>query len=268
MLKKSIIFILILLTTTLVLSSVVMAGTGGVSINGNDRNKGLVQVSYLGNASEKIKVMISKGETKYYYPLKPDGVLVGFPLQMGDGYYKVSVLKNVGGSKYASLKSTTVNVKMEDPNSVYLNSIQTISWTPESEAVKKNLELIGLETDYSKRIALSYGFTVENVRYDYEKVKTLTSDYTPDPDSTLKVLKGICYDYSSLFAAMKRSEGIPVKLVKGYAKGLEGYHAWNEVFIDGKWVVVDTTFDAAYYKARMKYDFMKKTTDYKKVYEY
>lgn len=268
MFKKNIVFILILLTTTFAFSTVCMAAAGGVRIDDSAKNKGLVQISYSGKVGEKIKVMISKGSTKYYYPLKPDGVMAGFPLQMGNGSYQVSVLKNVGDSRYTFLKTMTVSIKLEDPNAVYLNSIQTIKWTPESEAAKKNLELIGKETDYSKRVHLGYDFVVRNVSYDYDKIKTLTTDYTPDPDTTLKVLKGICYDYSSLFAAMKRSEQIPVKLVKGYTSNVKGYHAWNEVFIDGKWVVVDTTFDSAYYKARAKYSFSKRAADYKKIYEY
>lgn len=268
MLKKNIAFVLTLLAATIVFSSVVMVSADSVSIDDTARNNGLVRISYLGNANEIIKVMISKGDGKYYYPLKPDGVQVGFPLQMGDGSYKVSVLKNIGGNRYTYIKTATINIKLENPNRVYLNSIQTIRWTSTSEAVKKNLELIGKETDYSRRVALGYDFMVENVSYDYDKISTLTTDYTPDPDETLKAMKGICYDYSSLFAAMKRSEEIPVKLVKGYTTNVNGYHAWNEVFIDGQWIVVDTTVDAAYYKAKMKYSFKKKMTDYKKIYEY
>jgi transglutaminase-like putative cysteine protease len=130
------------------------------------------------------------------------------------------------------------------------------------------LSLIGLETDYAKRITLGYDFIVQNILYDFDKISTLTSDYIPIPDKTLLALKGICYDYSSLFAAMKRSEGVPIKLVKGYSTLVDGYHAWNEVFIDGKWIVVDTTVDAAYYKGKVKFSFSKDVADYTKVYEY
>ena len=67
---------------------------------------------------------------------------------------------------------------------------------------------------------------------------------------------------------MKRSEGIPIKLVKGYSRYTDVYHAWNEVFINGKWVVVDTTFDSVYYSNRQDYTFQKNSSDYTKVYEY
>jgi transglutaminase/protease-like cytokinesis protein 3 len=57
-------------------------------------------------------------------------------------------------------------------------------------------------------------------------------------------------------------------LVKGYSTHVDGYHAWNEILINGEWVVVDTTVDAAYNKANMKFNFSKTKSDYTKVYEY
>jgi len=209
-----------------------------------------------------------KGDTKYYYPLKPDGIIHGFPLQLGNGEYKVSVLSNITGNQYGYVKTETLSINLKDPNIVYLNSIQTITWTPESAAAKKNIQLTVGITDTSKSINASYDFIVKNVTYNYDKINSLTTDYTPNPDETLRVLNGICYDYSSLFAAMKRSEGVPIKLVKGYNRYTDVYHAWNEVFINGKWVVVDTTFDSVYYSNKQEYTFQKNSSDYTKVYEY
>lgn len=240
----------------------------GAYIDTSQKDKGLVNVGYKGTSSDKIKVMVSLGDKKYYYPLKPDGVIKGFPLQLGNGQYKVSVLKNISGNKYSYVKTQTFSINLSDPNIVYLNSIQIIEWWPESQTVTKNKELVGAETDPMKRINSSYDFIVKNVTYNYDKIKGLSTDYTPDPDETLKVLNGICYDYSSLFAAMKRSEGISIKLVKGYNKYTDVYHAWNEVFINGQWVVVDTTFDAVYFANKQKYSFQKSSSDYSKIYEY
>lgn len=232
------------------------------------KTKGLVKVGHKGLSSDKIRVMITKGTSRYHYPLSPDGVIVGFPLQMGNGDYSISVMRNVGDNRYAYVKTENVSINLSNPNIVYLNSIQTIRWTPNSAATVKNLELIGRETDLTKRLNLSYDFIVRNVKYDYDKINNITTEYTPDPDQVLRALSGICYDYSSLYAAMKRSEGIPIKLVKGYNKDIDVYHAWNEVYVNGKWVVVDTTFDAVYYSNRVDYSFAKNPSDYRKVYEY
>ena len=240
----------------------------GVCIDETSKNNGLVRVGYKGAPTEKAKLLISKDGVQYFYPIKPDGIMVGFPLQMGNGEYKVSVLSNVTGNKYAYIKTSNISIQLTSANAVYLNSIQTISWSPTSAATIKNRSLIGLETDYTKRITLGYDFVVQNIRYDFAKISSLTPDYIPIPDQTLQVLKGICYDYASLLAAMKRSEGVPIKLVKGYSTLVEGYHAWNEVYINGKWIVVDTTVDAAFYNAKGTFSFAKSTADYTKVYEY
>ncbi len=264
--RKKIVSIFVVLL--LLLSTISFADATSVKIDDTKLTKGIVSVSYLSTSTNKIKVMVSKGDMKYYYTLKSDGIAESFPLQMGDGEYKVGVLENIGGTKYAYLKSVDMSVKLETPNVVYLNSVQNIKWNLDYKAIKKNLELIGKETDYKKRVSLVYTFIIKSVSYDFDKIPTLTPDYNPNVELTIKDLKGICYDYSALFAAMKRSEGIPVKLIKGYTKNVNGYHAWNEVLIDGKWIVVDSTSDAAYLKGKVKFEMAKNPTDYTKVYEY
>src|SRR6056297_2173724 len=240
----------------------------GLCIDSTDKKNGLVKIGYAGKATEKVKVMIEKDGERYVYPLVPNGKIVGFPLQMGSGKYKVSVLTNIADNRYAYIDTKTLDVNITNQNSVYLNSIQLISWNPRSKAVIKNNDIVGDESNSAKKIYLVYDFIINNISYDYDKVKYLTPNYIPYPDKTIDELKGICYDYSSLFAAMKRSEEIPIKLVKGYSTHVDGYHAWNEVLINGEWIVVDTTSDAAYNKANVNYNFSKKRSNYTKVYEY
>jgi transglutaminase/protease-like cytokinesis protein 3 len=65
---------------------------------------------------------------------------------------------------------------------------------------------------------------------------------------------------------MLRSTGIPAKLVKGYANYNPGvYHAWNEVYLDGQWHVIDTTLDAS---TGIYDEIFKDASDYTKVSEY
>ena len=72
-------------------------------------------------------------------------------------------------------------------------------------------------------------------------------------DKVLEAKKGICFDYSAVMAAMLRSQGIPCKLVIGYAGTV--YHAWINVYIEGvgwvdkaiyfdgkTWTLMDPTF--------------------------
>ena len=69
-------------------------------------------------------------------------------------------------------------------------------------------------------------------------VKSNTT-YLPDVDSTLSEKKGICFDFAALMCCMLRSQGIPTQLVIGYADAC--YHAWNRVYVDGQWRLIDTT---------------------------
>jgi hypothetical protein len=60
-------------------------------------------------------------------------------------------------------------------------------------------------------------------------------------------LEGDCSEHGVLTAAMCRALGIPCRVVVGlvYAPDLGGFgpHLWNEVFVAGRWVAIDATFN-------------------------
>jgi hypothetical protein len=60
-------------------------------------------------------------------------------------------------------------------------------------------------------------------------------------------LEGDCSEHGVLTAAMCRAAGIPCRVVVGlvYAPDLGGFgpHLWNEVFVNGRWVAIDATFN-------------------------
>ena len=56
--------------------------------------------------------------------------------------------------------------------------------------------------------------------------------------------KGICYDFSHLFAALCRSQNIPCYVVDGDKRDNAQYHhTWNRVYFDNSWWNIDVTFD-------------------------
>jgi transglutaminase-like putative cysteine protease len=259
-----------LVSAWVLLPSTACAAEPEINIDDSASGRGKVVISCKTGNTKALKVLIVKGDKKYSYNLKNDGTAESFPLQMGDGDYKASVLEKLKGDTYRYLESKVIPVALESPDSVYLNSVQNIRWEPGNKAILKDRELIGKEKAYDKKVNIIYQFLVKNFEYDYDKLENLQSTYLPDIDATLKEKKGICYDYSSLFAAMKRSEGVPTKLVKGYSTNVDGYHAWNEIKINGKWVIIDTTYDSCMYngKSKIKYTMVKDPKDYKKVNEY
>jgi transglutaminase-like putative cysteine protease len=60
-------------------------------------------------------------------------------------------------------------------------------------------------------------------------------------------LSGDCTEHSVLAAALCRAVGIPSRVVVGliYVDELEGfgYHMWDEVFVNNRWVAIDPSFD-------------------------
>lgn len=60
-------------------------------------------------------------------------------------------------------------------------------------------------------------------------------------------LSGDCTEHSVLAAAMCRAAGIPSRVVVGliYVDELGGfgYHMWDEVFVNNRWVAIDPSFD-------------------------
>jgi len=129
-------------------------------------------------------------------------------------------------------------------------------------AIKKAKDLTSGVSSHEAKLKKIYNYVVSNIRYDYDKLANLPSTYVPVIDNTYKSKSGICYDFASLTAAMLRSVGVPTKLVMGYADGVEGYHSWNEVYVGGKWVLIDTSYDSQMRENGASYSMSKSKSKY------
>lgn len=252
---------LLLIAFILISPTAVFGQASLQNIDKSQLSDGIISINYEPTRPVKTKVMISKGDIKYTYNLDSNNTL---PLQSGDGEYEVSIWENVKGNTYRLSLKEKIVLKSLNKNRVFTQSVQNINWNEDMDSVKKAKELTqDARTDKEKVIAV-YNYIVENVKYDYNKAKTLKTDYLPSIDSTMKMLKGICYDYSSLFASMMRSLGIPTKLVMGYKNDIQTYHAWNQVYLEttNKWVIIDTTYDSIMVQNNIPVLIFKKEKEY------
>ena len=97
------------------------------------------------------------------------------------------------------------------------------------------------DTDEEKVKAI-YELMIRNFEYDYECEPFI--QYF-NVRKTLSKRKGICYDFSHLFAALCRSQNIPCYVVDGDKRDNAQYHhTWNRVYFDNCWWNIDTTYDA------------------------
>ena len=44
---------------------------------------------------------------------------------------------------------------------------------------------------------------------------------------------------------------------------ITSYHAWNEVYLKGKWEIIDTTYDSAYAEKTVAINMIKNASDYR-----
>lgn len=152
------------------------------------------------------------------------------------GSYSIKVLEQVSGTGYRVVYS----------DFFYVDSECIDTYLLETMAIDLDQSIVDLSNrivaDGSKRPEeLLFDFVIDTVRYDMKSVDDAKDgSYIVDVKRTLKTGKGLCIDYSSLYASLMRAQGIPTKVVYGYYADC-GYHAWNEAYIDGEWVSMDAT---------------------------
>lgn len=229
-------------------------------------DEGYVMAQYITETESRLKVLVMGPNTTYSYNL-PQGQWTVFPLSDGDGSYQIGIYQNVSGTRYATVMSVTCQVELQDEFAPFLRPNQYVNYTDATQTMETGSRLMtGLEHPLDK-VAAVYDFVVSTLSYDYEKAATVKSGYLPDLDLVLAEETGICFDYAALMTAMLRSQGIPCKLVVGYAG--QTYHAWisvwttehgwidGAIFFDGQvWKRMDPTFASSSDRSEEIMDFI------------
>lgn len=213
---------------------------------------GYVMVQYLKEQANRLKVQVKGPSTTYTYNLNVMEWTI-FPLSDGDGEYQVLVYENIVDKKYAVILSVGFFVELEDEFVPFIRPNQYVDYLEADQTIEKAMELTKNVKDPLEKVEAVYDYVVENIDYDYDKAATVESGYLPVLDEVLNSKKGICFDYAALMTGMLRSQGMPCKLVVGYAGNV--YHAWINVwseetgwidgviYFDGKmWHRMDPTF--------------------------
>ncbi len=121
-------------------------------------------------------------------------------------------------------------------------------------------ELVKDCADDMEKLQVIHDWVAGNIGYDFYGYYG-NGTYTIDPYLVFEKRVTICEGYSLLTASMCRAVGIPCKVVTGYANGScqsdGGWteeiiaevtsgpgHAWNEAYVEGRWVILDTTWDS------------------------
>lgn len=116
----------------------------------------------------------------------------------------------------------------------------------------------GCGSDEDKLRAI-HDWVAENICYDRDSFHNGTGGVTASTDILkMNPMRCVCQGYANLTRDLCRAAGIPCKIVSGYALGVgaesywtesilngnESNHAWNEAYVGGKWIILDTTWDS------------------------
>lgn len=113
----------------------------------------------------------------------------------------------------------------------------------------------GISDEYAKLLAI-HDWVAQNVYYDYDGMSA-TSYQANTAYPVYLSRRAVCQGYAELAAALLRASAIPARVVVGHALGATAgvttwaeadhstsNHAWNEAFVNGRWVIFDATWNS------------------------
>lgn len=216
-------------------------------------------------------------EQNYYFPVSPEAkttAVIKYPtVETGVTNIELYLSTDLKEGISVFTKSDISIQKLGDtwlfvtPDVVYKhNESWRAGWISMKDAIAKDIPspvtmltsniLQGIDTDYEKARAINE-WVANNIYYDKDYVlknKTYTA-ITPTEVLTDRV--SVCEGYANLTVAMLNSASIPAVVVNGYALGVDSSatwsevkdyysanHAWVEAYVDGRWIIMDPTWDS------------------------
>ena len=153
----------------------------------------------------------------------------------------------------------TAYIFVRKPETPYLLNGGATLWDTQTEELADEI-CADCDTN-AEKVQVIYNWIIRNCEYDY--------DYNGfiqyfNVRRTLHTRKGVCYDFSNIFAALCRSQNIPCYVVDGtpFDRATED-HTWNRMNYDGFWWDIDVTNDiSAYQNGKNPYGFRQLESSY------
>ena len=190
-------------------------------------------------SNHKMKMRVQKDDVTMTYDMDLKGEYDIFPLQLGSGHYDIILYENVSGKKYSQAGYLGLNVQLDREDAAFYYPNQYVDYNVLSKAVAKAAELCEGKTDPLEKYELICDFMKNSFLYDYVKAVTVQAGSLPDIDGSYDKKMGVCQDLSAIMCCMLRTQGIPCRLIIGYAD--KQYHAWTTTEINGKEYFFDPT---------------------------
>lgn len=130
--------------------------------------------------------------------------------------------------------------------------LDTCIETQSNDIQKISDEIVsGLKGDYKRAEAICR-WVSENIQYDYEQyygTKSYEEYSSVEASDVLRTRLTTCAGYSNLTVALLNAQGIPAIAedgISGEGNDWSG-HTWNEIYVDGRWILADTTYGHEYF---------------------
>ena len=216
-------------------SGEVVESDGKLIIDASHADQGYVMCCVSAPTGHRMKVRVTYNGAQLMYDLDNEGGYEVFPLQLGSGNYEFSLFENVKGTKYSAEGKITLSAQLSDENAAFLVPNQYVDYVRTTNAVLKSDEL-ATQGDVYKTVC---DFMANEFSYDFVRAKTISPGELPEIEQCFDNRAGICQDLSAVMVCMLRVQGIPAKLMIGYAD--KYYHAWTVALVDGQEVFFDPT---------------------------
>ena len=214
-----------------------VATDGKLVIDASHMDQGYVMCCVSAPTKHGLKVRVTFNGAQLTYDLDNAGDYEVFPLQLGSGKYEFSLFENVKGSKYSAQGKVVLSAKLSDENAAFLVPNQYVNYVRTTNAVLKSDELATQGDVYNAVL----DFMRDEFAYDFVRAKTIPAGTLPEIEECFDNRAGVCQDLSAIMVCMLRVQGIPARLMIGYAD--KYYHAWTVALVDGKEVFCDPTHE-------------------------
>ncbi|MBQ8088621.1 MAG: transglutaminase domain-containing protein [Clostridia bacterium] len=212
---------------------------GNLIIDCSHMDEGYFMACVSSASSNRMKLRVTINGGQLMYDLNNTGEYEAFPLQFGSGSYKVELFENVKSNKYSAEGGVTLSAQLSDPNAAFLVPNQYVSYSVDSQTVAKSDEITASLSSPKEIYDAVCSFMTSEFSYDFVRASTISSGALPEVDPCYDKRSGICQDLSAVMICMLRVQGIPSKLMIGYAD--QYYHAWTVSVVNGEEIFFDPT---------------------------
>lgn len=215
--------------------------------------------------ANKAEAVSGAYETEIQLPDKNEVLVEVYSGQTEYGTFQSIITDYIIAGKFGNNRAFIKSPVYENNKNVYSKEKNASEYLFETQDIQSgDIEIRELAQELTKdinneydRVKAVHDWVAENIYYDYDALYS-GSYQDMDARNVLMTKKGVCEGYANLTAALLRSIGIPCRIQGGYALGIdtkkewsasnidttEENHAWNEVYADGRWIIVDVTWDS------------------------